>query len=721
MPNPLNQLSYSRLRHLSSGIYFPLCFGLSLLAFSLGAHAQDSQSRVKQLIAMDLGELLNINIATGTPKELAEAPAVVSVITEEDIKATGARTLAEALDSVPGLYVSTARFRLQKVFSVRGIQTDLTPQTLVLLDGNKISQLSQGSTPASFRYPVHAIERIEVIRGPGSAVYGADAFSGVINVITKKSKDIEKSQVGVTLGSFNTSEVSLTATQSFREVDVSLLADLETSDGDDGMLTRYGSLKTDRTVHNLHLNAEGQNWALTNWYYRIETFSGNGSGIYANDYDFDTTYAWNSKLDYQKAFDNGVSVNMDFSISQLKLDAAFRLFPEGTWPVGVDGNLLIPPFLPVSFPEGVIGRPGSKQTRRTVNIVSTFSPSERHRLRLAAGGISANVTAFEVKNFGPGVLDGENYAPISTDLVDVTGTPFVYLPPFKRDLWHLSLQDEWKISEVLELTAGIRYDHYSDVGSTTNPRMALVWKANNKLTTKLLYGSAFRVPTAMERTAQNNPANLGNPDIRPEQIETVETVVDYQFSDTLTGTLNLYRYEADDLIILDQFATNQNLGRQEGKGAEMEVQWHPHEQLQVKAHLALQSAQDTLSDTDKAFVPARMAYLDVRYRFATEWQLSVQNYWVGDRKREQGDARERVGNFFETDINLIYQPSPQWQAQFQIKNLFDRDNRYPTPNSPLFGLSGLGTLLGLNIPDLGFPGDTPIEGRAIYGTLEYSF
>ena len=709
-----------RMTNAASSIFFLLCLSILSLT-STTSQAQDAQSRVKQLIAMDLGDLLSVDIATGTPKEVSEAPAVVSVITEEDIKAIGTRTLSEALESVPGLHVSTSQFRLQKLFSIRGIQTDLTPQTLVLLDGNKINQITLASIPAAFHFPVHAIKRIEVIRGPGSAVYGADAFSGVINIISKKSEDLGQNQLGATLGSFNSAEIWINGAGKLGDTQVSLLADMETTDGDDGRVTPYGSLKTDRTLYNLHLNLEGHNWSMTNWYYRIEAFMGNAAAIYANDVDFDVTYAWNSKFDYLFDLDENFSVNLDASVSQVKLSASFRLFPEGTWPVGNDGNLLAPPFLPVSFPDGVIGKPGAEQTRYELNLVSLFQPSDHHRLRLAAGGYTADVEPFEVKNFGPGVLDGENFVPVSNELVDVTGTPFNYLPPYERDLWYLSIQDEWKINPSLELTAGIRYDHYSDFGSTTNPRLALVWKVNSKTTTKFLYGSAFRVATATESSAQNNPATLGNPDIQPEKIDTAEIVFNYQLNERLKGNLNLYRYDAEDLIILDQFLTNQNLGKQEGQGVELEIDWRADDNLTIKGHLTVQSAEESINNTDKALVPGTLAFADVRYTFNDNWQLTVQNYWVKDRKREVGDSRPGIDDYAKTDVNLIYQPDSQWLARLQIKNLFDEDIRHPIPNSGLFGLSGLGQLLGLEIPDLGFPDDTPMEGRAIYATLEYNF
>lgn len=692
-----------------------------LVTLTFKSAAQDSESRIEQLMAMGLGELIKIEVATGTSQALAEAPAVVSVITQHDIKATGARTLAEAMERIPGLHVAASQFRLQKMFSVRGIQSDFTPQILVLMDGIEINQITSTSTPVSFHYPVHAIQRIEVIRGPGSAVYGADAFSGVINVITKKSKDIVDNQVGATAGSFDSTEVWFNGKTSLQDIDFSLLVDYETTQGDDGRVTQYGNMKTDRDVQNIHLNAEGRDWSLTNWYYRVERYQGNGVSIFANDVDFDKTEVWKSKFDYSYAVNDALSMVFDVSLFKNEVQSDFKLFPEGTWPVGADGNLLAPPFLAVEFPNGVIGNPGADMTRYKANITSIYQASDNHRLRIAMGYSSTKVKTNESKNFGPGVLDGDNFKPVSTELVDVTGTVFNFLQTYDRDLRYLSVQDEWTINQTLAFTGGVRFDHYSDFGSTTNPRLAFVWKASDVLTTKILYGSAFRVATASERSIQNNPANLGNPNIKPENISTSEIVFDYRPNEYFDATLNLYQYQAKDLIVLDDTFTYQNIGKQDGKGAELELNWRYSSKLSLNTTFSYQDSEDPVTGTKKALVPEFMASADIRYSVTSELQVGLQSYWINNRQREQGDFRQNIDDYVKTDLNIIYSISSSWAAQLQVKNVFDEDIREPSPNSALFSLSGLGALLGIELPDLGFPNDYPMEGRAIYASVTHTF
>ena len=99
----------------------------------------------------------------------------------------------------------------------------------------------------------------------------------------------------------------------------------------------------------------------------------------------------------------------------------------------------------------------------------------------------------------------------------------------------------------LNLTAGVRYDHYSDLGSTTNPRLGLVWSFLKNADRKLLYGQAFRAPSFTELYNDNNPSLMGNPDLLPEKIKTYEASLGYRFSDSLRANLNYFHNNIDSL------------------------------------------------------------------------------------------------------------------------------------------------------------------------------
>ena len=137
-------------------------------------------------LALAFGDAEFISIATGRSQSIATAPAVASVITANDIKAIGATDLDQILETIPGLHVSNSGAGLVPIYVIRGIDTDTNPQVLLLINGIPITNVYLGNRSQVWGgMPVNDIARIEIIRGPGSAVYGADAFAGAINIVTK--------------------------------------------------------------------------------------------------------------------------------------------------------------------------------------------------------------------------------------------------------------------------------------------------------------------------------------------------------------------------------------------------------------------------------------------------------------------------------------------------------------------------------------------------------
>ncbi|MGL5986912.1 MAG: TonB-dependent receptor plug domain-containing protein, partial [Burkholderiales bacterium] len=152
------------------------------------------------------GDKSFISIATGAKQSTTRAPAVATVITAEDIAATGARNVDEALQAVPGMHVSVG-YIYDPVYAIRGVHTKYNPQVLMLLNGVPLTNPYLGNRGDGWStIPAENIARIEVIRGPGSALYGADAFTGVINVITKTSADIDGTLAGARVGSYSSRE-----------------------------------------------------------------------------------------------------------------------------------------------------------------------------------------------------------------------------------------------------------------------------------------------------------------------------------------------------------------------------------------------------------------------------------------------------------------------------------------------------------------------------------
>ncbi len=663
-----------------------------------------------------------VSIATGSRKPIYKAPAVASVITAKQIKEMGARTLDEVLETVPGLHVVPSSLnRLNSIYSIRGIHTGDNPQVLMLMNGIPFQTLNTGGRPQNFDLPVAAISRVEVLRGPGSAVYGADAFSGVINIITKNANDIDGTEVGIRYGSFESKDLWLLHGNRYGELDVMFSLEWQKSDGDrdrkvnSDLQTDFdqifgtnasnarGPLETRYDVLDIHLELKWDDWTFRNWYWRQHD-AGVGAGAAqaldteGNDkidsYLVDLTWQNDDLLPNW-----ALSANLNYYYYNGKTH--FTLFPDGaTVPIGSDGNIAsFPPFVPTNFPDGVIGDPEVVDQQSGIDLAATYTGVRDHRLRFGGGVKYQDEDTRETKNFGPGVTVGT--------LTDVSNTPYVFLEDTDRTIWYLSFQDEWQLAPDWELTGGVRYDHYSDFGSTFNPRVALVWATKHNLTSKFLYGRAFRAPSFSEQFSQNNPVITGNPDLDAETIDTYEIAFDYRPTFDIQTNLSIFGYRADGLIefVADSNGvtkTAQNSRDQNGYGFEFEVTWEATEQLKLMGNYAWQHSENADTGKRVADAPGQQLMLAADWKFWPEWAVHPQINWVANRHRATGDTRSEIDNYTLVDLTLRRRNIlKNFELVVAVRNLFDENAREPSDGK---------------IPD-----DYPLEGRGFWAEVRWSF
>ncbi|HEU0283418.1 MAG TPA: TonB-dependent receptor, partial [Gallionella sp.] len=371
-------------------------------------------------------------------------------------------------------------------------------------------------------------------------------------------------------------------------------------------------------------------------------------------------------LTYQNAnFSRDLDVTAQASYLHITEQSDLTLYPPG--------------FL--GFPSGVIGNPYKWERHLRFNLSALFSGLQNHKLRFGAGTQNDNLyRTKETKNFstpGPGVLLSLG------SVVDVSDTaPF--LRPHSRSVNYAYAQDEWAFAKDWYLTAGVRHDRYSDFGGTTNPRLALVWETAYNLTSKLLYGRAFRPPSFSELYNINNPVALGNPNLKPESIESVELAFAWQPVSALQANLNLFRYRMKDILHFipnpDGSATAQNAGQQRGQGLEAELAWEANQSLRLSGNYAQQRSIDAATDRDAGNAPRHHVYVRADWRFMPRWTLDTQLNYVADRKREPSDTRPAIADYHTVDITLRSQKrSGDWDFAFTVRNLFNADAREPSP------------------------------------------
>jgi len=671
----------------------------------VGSGVAIAENKVDDFFAMSPAELAatSITIATGTPKSVSQSAAVTSVITAEQIKSMGATELHEVLETVPGMHASVQGLSGDYHYSMRGIQNATNSQLLILLNGTRITTPFRGTLMSGTELPIEAIQQVEVIRGPGSALYGADAFAGVINIITKKAKDIDGTTVGGRVGDHDTQSGWGQHGAQWAGWDVATSLQYQHTGGDGGRIIKAdaqtvfdsafgthashapGSMNTRYETLNGHLNLQRKHWDIGFW--ALSEEGGTRAGLagaldpkgIANGEQYlgDVRFSTEDWLDNWEFIAHGSYLRSDFL-------ANAQIFPDNTTlPIGSNGNISLPPGAgtPVLFPNGVISNSGQLEQIPSFELSSIYKGLDKHLLRASAGFRYEQITTSQRTNFGPGVIDGTK-TPIDGTLTNLTGTSFSYLPDTHRSIWSYVLQDEWQLADHWQLTAGVRYDNYSDFGSTVNPRAALVWDINEQLTSKLLYGRAFRAPNFSEQGNRNNPVLLGNSHLEPETINTYEWAFDYHPVSSLRTAANLYYYQIKELIALvpdvgKPTNTFQNTGNQDGYGTELEANWQVNEQLNLLGNYAWQYARNGETKRRVTGVPEQQVYFAAAWQFMPKWQLQPQINWIGNRTSPLGDNRA-LKDYETFDLTLrgkkLY---GHLNLAASLRNAFDTNSREP--------------------------------------------
>jgi iron complex outermembrane receptor protein len=653
-----------------------------------------------------------VTIATGTPKAVFQSAAVTSVVTAEQIKSMGATELHEVLETVPGVHASLQSSTYDYSYSLRGIRNATNSELLMMVNGTRINTPFRGSTMTHFELPLEAVERVEVIRGPGSALYGADAFAGVINIITKKAKDINGTKMGVRAGNANTESTwgqqsaqwagwdiatSLQYQHTTGDPDRTIAADFQTTkDNAFGTNASYapGAYQGRYETLDAHLNLQRKHWDIDFWSFTSMnggSRAGVGSVLDPNGESNGQQYVGDIRFSTEDWLDDW-ELTAHLSYLQASFNADFQLFADNAQlPIAADGNIsnsLNPALKRTLFPKGVNDSLGRIERIPSIELSSIYKGFDEHLLRFGTSFRYEQISTSEARNYGSGIVNGaQPPAVIGGALTDITNTPYSYLAGISRSIWSGVLQDEWQFADNWQLTAGLRYDNYSDFGSTFNPRAALVWDVNKQITTKLLYGKAFRAPSFSEQGNQNNPVLLGNKDLKPETINTFEWAIDYRPMSSLRTAVNVYYYEIKDLIaavpdVGKPSATFRNSGNQHGYGSEFEWNWQASEQWSVSGNYAWQRAINQQTHDRVTYVPEHHVFVAVDWQFLPQWQLQPQINWVGQRVLATTDNRA-LQDYQTVDLTLRGKKLfNHLNVTASVRNLLDaKNNLEPAPTS----------------------------------------
>ena len=554
------------------------------------------------LAALSLEQLMDMNVhavygASKYEQRVTQAPSSISIVTAEDIRRFGYTNLADVLSGVRGLYVTNDRN--YTYLGVRGFLRpgDYTTRVLVLIDGHRLNDnvYDSGAVGRESMIDVELIERVEVIRGPSSSVYGSSAFLGVINVITKRGRDIDGAEMGVDVASQDTYRTRATYGKTLANgMDVLASASYFSSAGWDFYYPEFDQRISD---HHLAANngvAAGLDDESAAKFFASVRHGDLSASLYFNerrkqvptasfntiftDPDERTSDRWSYlELAYKHALD---------STTDLRVRGFYDLFSyEGTYPT--DYALPGEPRDRVLFVDETDGRWAGTELQLTARPSDryTFVLGGEHRINLRE-----NQTAYED-------IEPRSYYIHREDDSDVTG---------------LFAQGEARFRDDFSVTAGLRYDHYGEsFGSTTNPRLAVIYNPTASSAIKLLYGEAFRAPNPYER--YYNLAQADAPELQPETIRTYELVYEQYFASKYRLSLSGYSYDIDGLITQVEDQPNMqffaNMDDVRAHGVELELEASYQNGAILRGSWSIQRAEDVASGQELTNSPHQLAKL----------------------------------------------------------------------------------------------------------------
>jgi outer membrane receptor protein involved in Fe transport len=512
----------------AASIVTSLVAALSFLLNPTLARAQDPDH--KNLTDMSLEELMSVRIdsvygASGFKQKVTEAPASITIITSEDIQRYGYRTLADILRNVPGFYVSYDRNYSYLGLRGFGLPGQYNNSIALLVDGHRLNDNIYDGNLIGTDFPVDVdlIDRVEVIRGPNSSLYVASAFLGVVNIITKQGQDVPKVSVAGAVASYGSYQGRLTYGSKFKNgLEVLLSGSVYDSHGQDQLF--FHEFNNPATNNGIAVNADRdeshQLFANLSWGgFKLQgVFGSRDKGIptapFGSVFNVTDTQTIDERsyldLDYERKLGRGWNL-----ASRTYLDSYNN---DGTY---------VYDYSAFGGPSRVLNENFAHGKWWGENV--TFSKQISESQRFSVGAEFRD-------NFQQ---DQGNY-----DL-----QPFVQYFKDRRTSTEFSVyaQDEIHLRKNLILNLGLRYDHYSIFGGTTNPRAALIYNPFEKTTFKFLYGQSFRPPNLFE-LYYTAPGNEANPALHPETVKTMELVWEQYFANHFRMTASGFYYPIHGLI-----------------------------------------------------------------------------------------------------------------------------------------------------------------------------
>jgi iron complex outermembrane receptor protein len=618
---------------------------------ALPAQAQDSTDAAGLLGEAALfQEVPSVTAASKYEQDPREAPASITVITREEISRFGYRTLAEALNSVRGFF--TSYDRNYTYVAVRGftLPGDYNTRLLLLVDGHRLNDnvADAAYVGTEFALDLQTVDRIEIIRGAASSLYGTNAFYGVVNVITRNGRSIQGGQLQAEAGTFGAYRAkAMFGAKARNGLEYLLAGAAYQTSGQDLYFPEFDAPATNNGF------AAGRDGDQTGSGFAKLSYQGwsfeagvQGRRKEVPTASFGTTFDDPRLVTHDRHAFGVVRYDHPFAdLSRLNVSVAYdRHLYRGSYPY-----------------DDVVQRDLQSGDWTTLEVQYVRPVGQRHKV-MFGGEYRYNLRQDQQ------LYDEEPYQSYLEDRRS-------------SQVWAVFVQDEFRITRSLLLNAGLRHDSYETFGGTTNPRAALIYSLDDATTLKGLYGRAFRAPNLYELYAQDGgltqkPSNR----LRPETIESFELVGERRLSRGLRSTVSVYHFTATHLISIytdttDGLLVFGNLGQVGSSGVELEVDGSAGP-LSARASYAFQQVRDEESDRAPVNSPAHVGRLGVSLGFfGDRARLSSELRLLGQRRTVTGGEVPAYGLVNFTLLARPFRLGPQFSTS--VYNLFD--HRYGDP------------------------------------------
>ncbi len=605
------------------------------------------EKTIKDEIAL-LNAEQTVSIASKMEEDADKAPSIITVVTANEIENLGARTLTDVLATVPGFDIKKDALIGVMEYGVRGMRASVE-KIRVYVDGHSLNMPLDGSASLFFDdLSMKNVKKIEIVRGPGSAMYGANAFLAVINIITKDGADIAGYEASAGFGSHDTQEYSVSYGDNIYGVDVAGFVDFYNSNGlsdtikQDALsgLPLFGQFSvtpgdTDDSRNKLDLNLKitYKDLKFNAKYMNKDTEPFVGSQFVLTD-DSEQKYNYAMvDISYKLKLGERLTIKPKVYYDQYDIEFSEELFPDGfTIPFDLDRDGDIEMFPDGSsfdnlFTNRRIG--GEAQVDYELFDNNTFTLGFNYEWER-----QDNVEFYTNTDTFSGASLGSDQK-----LSELSAAPEAL-----RQIWAIYIQDKWDITRDLGLTFGIRHDHYSDFEGTTNPRIGLVWDFMDNAALKLLYGQAFRAPTFLELYTANNSVLLGDSDLRPETVRTYELGVSYKFNSKINAGVNYFFNVVRDEIVEGPKQSSlepqvfTNLAGSNIQGIEFELKVDIAKNMYAFANYTYLDS-ETKGDSQPD-VPKHKANIGFNVGLWEHFNANIHTFISDKRPREQDDERD---------------------------------------------------------------------------------